>query len=155
MYKLAGLVLLLVMSTPDHRKNDLERESDLIIKRLWSLLRAVMDNEIVFKLRRKATRDPCRDIYLVDATGSDGSSGIAPQLGCKLWLLKVATNFAFTPTVGCLLKSSAGSGGTLICAHMGYLLQSKSRKSVDLCWQRSDYPLLPLSTLSSRGCCGM
>lgn len=73
-------------------------------------------------------QDLHRDRYLVGATGSDGPSGTAPHLGCKVSLLKVTTNLAFTPssTLGGLLKSSGHSGGTLICARTEYLLQSKS-----------------------------
>lgn len=42
-------------------------------------------------------QDLHRGRYLVGATGSDGPSGTAPHLGCKVSLLKVNTNLAFIP----------------------------------------------------------
>lgn len=62
------------------------------------------------------------------ATGSDGPSGSAPRLACKMSLLKVA--FIPLSTLGSLLKSSGHSRCTLICAHTEHLIQSKSQRSV-------------------------
>lgn len=143
MYKLAAFVLLWAMSMSGHRRND----SDCDLRP-----RAMKDNLNVFKLRGRASRDPGRDIYLLDAADWDGLSGTAPHLGCKLWVLKVAANFAFTPcsTVGGLRKSS---GDSPVSAHTGHFAPEQVLDG-HLCVSADNGQIFSFSTLSSRGCCG-
>lgn len=73
-YKLVGFVVLWAISMLDYRKEDSEGDCDL-------RPHAVPDSRTVSKLKkRKAGRDASRDIHLLEAAGSQGSSGLAPHL---------------------------------------------------------------------------